>query len=936
MKIKAKLQLNIWISLAVVIVMMLVLAWSFRDLQRTYRNEKLVEEMRKTAFESISLRDDYLLYREQRASIQWHKKSDTLRDLISTASGQFTTAHDKALVQEARKTFDATYLIFSMILERNRQSIRPGREAIPLDEGESYLIGQLFLKSYALIDMIGRLYESTERKAAAVHKRGAALIVFVIFGGMVILIVNSVSLNRMVAKRVANLAKGIGLIGSGYLDYRIDESGDDELSELARKSNKMAARLSMSYVSMEELKLEILAREESETRQLETNDRLEAVLAAIPDIIMEVDHNKVYTWANQQGLEFFGRDVVGKEAAFYFEGEQGTYKMVEPLFDGDEGLIYLESWQRRRDGEKRLLAWWCRSFRDKRKNIISILSSARDITEQSRAIEALQESEARYRSLHESMMDAFVQTRMSGEIELVNPSYLAMLGYTKEEILKRRYQDLTPERWHSFQLEIIETQILPRGYSDIYEKEYIRKDGTVLPVEMHTFLLRDAADHPTGMWSIVRDISQRKKDESSLHRHAERLRNLHTADQAILAAAKTPEEVAQEALQQLRSLLHCQRAGIGVFDPEQKKIRIFASEVNGVTIVQTGQDLTEEVYADLEILRQGRMDVIEDISKVTRLSPTIRMMQGEEARSSINAPLLSAQGLMGMLSVGWENPRSIDPEEMEIASEVANQIAIAFEQDRLRKETERNAAELEGRVAVRTTQLEAANKELEAFTYSVSHDLRSPLRAIDGFSRIILEDYQDKLDDEGNRLLQIIRTSTQQMDRLITDLLSLSRVTRGELKVTRIDMMEMAASVFSEITSAEERENFIFTVAPLPVCLGEPALLRQVWINLLANAVKFTRPRNERRIEITGHTEGDMSVYAVRDTGVGFNPDYTHKLFGTFQRLHKSSEFEGNGVGLAIVQRIIHRHNGLIWAEGNVNEGATFSFSLPRKELNHE
>jgi len=250
-------------------------------------------------------------------------------------------------------------------------------------------------------------------------------------------------------------------------------------------------------------------------------------------------------------------------------------------------------------------------------------------------------------------------------------------------------------------------------------------------------------------------------------------------------------------------------------------------------------------------------------------------------------------------------------------------------------EIKRLNAELEQRVIDRTAQLEAANKEMEAFSYSVSHDLRGPLRAIDGFSRILLEEYSDTLGAEGNRLLDIIRTNTRQMDTLITDLLAFSQVLKSALTVSRIDMTTMVNSMYHEIASPEVRQRFVFTVAPLPDGAGDPALLRQVWSNLLSNAVKFSMPGDEPRIEITGYTKKEMNIYSIRDNGVGFNPAYIHKLFGVFQRLHKTDEFEGTGVGLAIVQRIIHRHGGRVWAEGNINEGATFSFSLPRKEADH-
>ncbi len=245
-------------------------------------------------------------------------------------------------------------------------------------------------------------------------------------------------------------------------------------------------------------------------------------------------------------------------------------------------------------------------------------------------------------------------------------------------------------------------------------------------------------------------------------------------------------------------------------------------------------------------------------------------------------------------------------------------------------------SELEQRVIQRTSELEAANKELEAFSYSVSHDLRAPLRSIDGFSRIILEEYSDKFDAEGKRLLNIIRSNTQKMGELITDLLDLSRVGRDEMKTVRIDMSTLANSIFHEVVPPDARNQYSISIGALPDAYGDPSLMRQVWRNLISNAIKFTAPKDVRRIEIGGRTEESQTVYFIRDSGVGFDPQYTHKLFGVFQRLHKTEEFEGTGVGLAIVQRIVHRHGGQAWAEGKIGAGATFYFSLTSKESNRE
>jgi PAS domain S-box-containing protein len=258
-------------------------------------------------------------------------------------------------------------------------------------------------------------------------------------------------------------------------------------------------------------------------------------------------------------------------------------------------------------------------------------------------------------------------------------------------------------------------------------------------------------------------------------------------------------------------------------------------------------------------------------------------------------------------------------------------LSVVEDQKLAQEEIRRLNVELERRVVSRTAQLEASNKELEAFAYSVSHDLRAPLRAIDGFSNILEQEYAQNLDKEGLRLLGVIRNNAGKMDRLIIDLLALSRVSRSEINFFPVDMAALAKSVYHEIAAPETLEKFTFEVSALPHACGDPTLMRQVWTNLLSNAIKYTLPKEKCKIEINGWVEAGMCTYSIRDNGVGFDQKYTDKLFGLFQRLHKAGEFEGTGVGLAIVQRIIHRHGGQIWGEGQVGTGATFYFTIPER-----
>jgi len=244
-------------------------------------------------------------------------------------------------------------------------------------------------------------------------------------------------------------------------------------------------------------------------------------------------------------------------------------------------------------------------------------------------------------------------------------------------------------------------------------------------------------------------------------------------------------------------------------------------------------------------------------------------------------------------------------------------------------ELEKRVEERTFELKKRTAQVEEANKELESFAYSVSHDLRAPLRAIDGYARMLLKKLGHEFDEDSLRKFNVIRSSSQMMGQLIEDILTLSRLGRAKMSLVDLEMEGIIKDIWKELETINPERNMTLTIQAMPSGYGDRTLIKQVYANLLGNAVKFTRYKNPAQIEAGGYTKGNENVYYVKDNGVGFDMAYYDKLFGIFQRLHNNPDFEGTGVGLATIQRAVHRHGGRVWAEGNVDEGATFYFSLP-------
>ena len=418
--------------------------------------------------------------------------------------------------------------------------------------------------------------------------------------------------------------------------------------------------------------------------------------------------------------------------------------------------------------------------------------------------------------------------------------------------------------------------------------------------------------------------SERRRARDALARHAERLRILHEIDRAI-AAEEPPQAIAGAVIQPVRELLGVPRAIVNMFDFAAGEVEwLAAAGRHRVRIGGVRYPL--RLMGDIEALRRGEPQVID--TRALPPGPEADALLASGVHFYMAVPMIAGGELIGALSFGGESD-SFPSEQIAIAQEVATQLAIAIAQARLFERVRRHAEELELRVDERTAELKAVNRELESFSYSVSHDLRAPLRAVDGYALMLVEDYGARLDDEGRRLLGVVRDSAAQMGRLIDDLLHFSQVGRKALAPAPVDMRSLAVEVVADLGQAYPKARI--DLGALPAAKGDRALLRHVWMNLIGNALKYSARNESPQVEISGHAEGAESVYQVRDNGVGFDMRYHEKLFTVFQRLHREDEFEGTGVGLAIVQRVIVRHGGRVWGEAAPGQGACFRFALPKE-----
>ena len=510
--------------------------------------------------------------------------------------------------------------------------------------------------------------------------------------------------------------------------------------------------------------------------------------------------------------------------------------------------------------------------------VVGIVLAGRQISRSAAEAMAAQEAAAAATMAVQTvdgMLDGVIITDLRGRITHTNKALTEYFGWGRE-VVGELATKLVVDR-DGAKILSGHHRMPGAGYKRDLECDLLTKDGREVPVLVNASLITDPQGRPLGVIWAIRDITALRQAEMALEAERRRLMSL-LEEMPAYVNLKAPDYSIKFANRFFR-----ERFGDPGGRPCYQVMRGYNAPCEDCHVM-----------------------MVLDTHEPQEREWTHR---GERSYHTYDYPFADSDGSPLILELG------IDITDRKKAEEEVLQLN----------------EELEQRVEKRTAQLEAANQELEGFSYSVSHDLRAPLRAIDGFSRILLKDYADRLDAEGQRLLDIIRANTQQMGQLIDDLLAFSRLGRREVKAADLDMGTLVRNVVGELQNTLGDRTVEWDLKPLPATRADRALMHQVWVNLLGNALKFTRRKEPAIIEVGCRPAGDEDIYYVKDNGVGFDMQFAHKLFGVFQRLHRYEEFEGTGVGLALVQRIVQRHGGRVWAEGQVNGGACFYFSLPRR-----
>lgn len=547
------------------------------------------------------------------------------------------------------------------------------------------------------------------------------------------------------------------------------------------------------------------------------------------------------------------------------------------------------------------------------------VSVARDITER-------KQSEARMRALINAIPDMLVRYDREGRYLEIKAATSIPLNYAIPDAIGKTVSEMLPHdpRLVEHILRRIEraldtNEMDVQEYQLTYDGKTLYREARTTPINEHEVLM------------LIRDITERKEAEAGLQRYNQRLSILHRIDKGILSA-QSPQEIGETVLEQLAQLIPCEFLSVILHNDELTEERIFALR-HTPELGQYSQEIQPVVQNEvLETLKSGKTAVAPDLLQQAGSHARLALeLESRGIRSALASPMMVQGKLIGTIALAAREVGFFTSEHQQITEEVAAQIAIALHQAKLNDQIRQHNTELEKRVKERTIQLEHLNRELELFSYSVSHDLRAPLRAIQGFAEIIVRRHRESLNEEGRRYFDHIVTASEQMNQLIIDLLDYARLGRQRIRLEAMSMQAVLVEIMESFENQiAETGAQIHLPDDLPHVLGDKTLLKRIFANLLQNALIYHQPGIPPHIDISYSLEPGYSVIRVTDNGIGIPAEFQEKIFNIFQRLHNQDQYPGTGIGLAIVRRSVELLNGSVWVESFNNVGSTFYVRFQR------
>ena len=673
---------------------------------------------------------------------------------------------------------------------------------------------------------------------------------------------------------------------------------------------------------------EITERKQAQEAHRESEERLRLALEAsrIGTWNWDVQANTL-AW-DDRSCQIFGRapdEILNYEAfsaCLHPDDVDRVNQAVETTLAGiaDYDIDYRVVWK---DGTVRNVIAQGAVLRDAAGTPVRMNGAVLDVTEQKQTAKALQENEERLSQAQEAGRIGMFDWNIVEDQTQCNDLYFEIFGLdpgngmlAEEDWLARVY----PEDHDRAAAEVVQALNALHPYDTEYR--IVWPDGSVRWIHSKAKIFFDALGRPYRMIGAIIDITERKQAEEEVRKLNQDLEQRIVERTADLAAKY--KELEQEIAERKQAEAGLQRQAQLL---EQVHDSVISTDLNG--IVQTWNAGAERIYG---------------YTAAEAIGQHIEFLYFPEDDVLLEQQVLSPLHSKGAHEVILCNRRKtgeaifIDLRLSFLHDETGAPVGLigcsndVTERKKAEEEILKLNEELEQRVVERTAQLEAANQELEAFSYSVSHDLRAPLRALAGFSKILIQQHADALDPKAEQYLNRIQANAFKMGALVDDLLRFSRLSRQELKTQIVEPVRIVQEVLAELHDMQAGRQVEIDIGALPPCQADPALLKQVYVNLLSNALKYTRQREVARIQVDASVDNGQVVYFVADNGVGFDMEYADKLFGVFQRLHQAEDYEGTGVGLALAQRILHRHGGHVWAEAAPDHGATFYFMLPSEK----